>query len=98
MSLGRNKEYLFLFFAISNVLNNISPWQKNHLSRENCVRGTKSGARKLTTFAYFSNPASLILIVESSVYTGNILSFIPAEDIDQIKLAFTHTKGLNALE
>ena len=29
----------------------------------------------------------------SSVYTRNILSFIPAEDIDQIKLAFTY-RGL----
>ena len=49
-------------------------------------RGTKSGARKLTMFANCSNPASPILIVEGSVYTRNILSFIPAEDIDHIKL------------
>ena len=62
------------------------------------MRGTKSRARKLTTFANCSNPVSLILIVEGSVYTRNILSFIPAEDIVQIKLAFTfrglkHTGG-----
>ena len=44
-------------------------------------------------FANCSNPASPILIVEGSVYTRNILSFIPAEDIDQIKLAFTY-RGL----
>ena len=49
-----------------------------------------SGARKLTMFANCSNPTSSILIVEGSVYTRNILSFIPAEDIDQIKLAFTY--------
>ena len=49
-----------------------------------------SGPRKLTTFANCSSPASPILIVEGSVYTRNILSFIPAEDIDQIKLAFTY--------
>ena len=66
---------------------------KVHVSRENCVRGTKSGARKLTTCANCSNPASPILIVEGSVYTRNILSFIPAEDIDRIKLAFTY-RGL----
>ena len=52
-----------------------------------------SGARKLTMFANCSNHASPILIVEGSVYTRNILSFIPAEDIDQIKLAFTY-RGL----
>ena len=52
-----------------------------------------SGARKLTMFANCSNPASPILIVEGSVYTRNILSFIPAEDFDQIKLAFTY-RGL----
>ena len=44
-------------------------------------------------FANCSNPASPILIVEGSVYTRNILSFIPAEDINQIKLAFTY-RGL----
>ena len=49
-------------------------------------------------FSNCSNPASAIFFVESSVYTRNILSFIPAEDIDQIKLAFTcqgrkHTWG-----
>ena len=49
-----------------------------------------SGARKLTTFANCSNPASPILIVEGSVYARNIRSFIAAEDIDQIKLAFTY--------
>ena len=81
--------YLSLFFAISNVLNNISPWQKN-----NCFQGKLvSATRKLATFANCSNPASPILIVEGSVYTRNILSFIPAEDIDQIKLAFTY-RGL----
>ena len=53
----------------------------------------KSGVRKLTTFANCSNPASPIVIVEGSVYTRNILSFIPSEDIDQIKLAFTY-RGL----
>ena len=31
--------------------------------------------------------------MEGSVYTRNIISFIPAEDIDQIKLAFTY-RGL----
>ena len=71
-----------------------SPYgRKIHFSRENCVRGTKSGARKLATFASCSNPASSILIVEGSVYTRNILSFIAAEDIDQIKLDFTY-RGL----
>ena len=44
-------------------------------------------------FANCSNPASPILILEGSVYTRNILSFIPADDIDQIKLAFTY-RGL----
>ena len=88
--MGRNKAYLSLFFAISNVLNNISLMQKNTFFEGNCVRGTKSGARKLTTFANCSNPASPVLIVEGSVYTRNILSFISAEDIDQIKLAFTY--------
>ena len=52
-----------------------------------------SGARKLTTFANCLNPASPILIVEGSVYTRNILSFVPAEDIDQIILSFTY-RGL----
>ena len=47
-------------------------------------------SRKLVMFANSSNPASPILIVEGSVYTRNILSFIPAEDIDQIKLACTY--------
>ena len=44
-------------------------------------------------FANCSNPASPILIVEGSVYTKNILSFIPAEDFDHMKLAFTY-RGL----
>ena len=70
-----------------------SPYRKIHFSRENCVRGTKSGARKLTTFANCSKAASPILIVEGSVYNRNILCFMPAEDIDQIKLAFTY-RGL----
>ena len=70
-----------------------SPYRKIHFSRENCVRGTKSGARKLTTFANCSKAASPILIVEGSVYTRNILCFMPAEDIDQIILAFTY-RGL----
>ena len=55
-----------------------------------------SGARKLNMFANCSNPASPILIVEDSIYTRKIHNFIPAEDIDQIKLAFTyrgHTLG-----
>ena len=78
-----------LFFAISFVLNNISPWQKNTFFRGKIVAVT----RKLTTFANCSNPASPILIVEGSVYTRNILSFIPAEDFDQIKLTFTY-RGL----
>ena len=52
-----------------------------------------SATRKLTTFANCSNPASPILIVEGSVYSRNILSFIPAEDIGQIKLALTY-RGL----
>ena len=57
-------------------------------------RGTKSGTRKLTMFANCSNPASRILIVEGLAYTRNIrFSFIPADDIGQIKLAFTY-RGL----
>ena len=56
-----------------------------------------SATWKLITFANCSNPASLILIVEGSVYTRNILCFIPAEDIDQIKLAFTY-RGLKHTE
>ena len=69
--MGRNKAYLSLFF----VLNNISLLQKNTFFEGKCVMGTKSGARKLTTFAICLNPASPILIVEGSVYTRNILSF-----------------------
>ena len=92
-SLGRNKAYLSLFLAISNVLNNISPWQKNtFFSREKCISDTT----KLTKFANCSNPASPILIVEGSIcsmYTRNSLCFVPAEDIDQIKLAFIY-RGL----
>ena len=34
--------------------------------------------------------------MEGSVYNRNILSFIPTEDIDQIKLAFTYRR-LNTL-
>ena len=68
-------------------------WQKNTFFEGKFVRVMKSGAQKLTMFANCSNPASPILIVEGSVYTRNILSFIPAEDIDQIKLAFTY-RGL----
>ena len=79
---GEIKHTCLLFFAISNVLNNISLRQK-------CIfRG-----KIVSTLANCSNPASPILIVEGSVYTRNILSFIPAEDIDQIKLAFTY-RGL----
>ena len=50
--------------------------------------------RELTKFANCLNPASPILNVEGSVYTGIILSFISAEDIDKIKLAFTY-RGLS---
>ena len=54
-----------------------------------------SGARNQghENFVNCSNPASPILIVEGSVYTRNNLNFIPAEDIDQLKLAFTY-RGL----
>ena len=69
--------------GINKAYFNISPWQKNSFFRGKIV----------STFAICSNPASPILIVEGSVYTRNILSFIPAEDIDQIKLASTY-RGL----
>ena len=92
-SLGRNKAYLSLFFAISNVLNNISLWQKNTFFEGKLCQGHEIRARKLTTFVNCSNLASPILIVEGSVYTRNILNFIPAEGIDQIKLANTY-RGL----
>ena len=57
-----------------------------------------SVTRKRITFENCSNSASPILIVEDSVHTWNTLCFIPAEGIDQIKLAFTcrglkHTQG-----
>ena len=83
--MGRNKAYLSLFFAVSNVVNDISTWQKIYIIRGNIASAT----RKLITFEICSNPASPILIVEGSVYTRNTLCFIAAEGIDQIKLAFT---------
>ena len=43
----------------------------------------------LIRFVNCSNPASPILIMESSVFTRNTLSFIPAEGTDQVKTAFT---------
>ena len=93
-SLERNKAYLSLFFAVSNDLTCISPWQKKYIFRGNIASAT----RKLITFENCLNPASPILIMEGSVYTRNTHCFIPAEGIDQIKLAFTcrglkHTLG-----
>ena len=58
-------------------------------------RGNISAAtRKPKTFANCSNPVSPILILKGSVYSRNILRFIPAEDIDQIKLAGLNTLGV----
>ena len=91
--MGRNKAYLSLIFAISNVLNNIILWQKNTFFEEKLCQGHEIRGTKTDIFANCSNPASPILIVEGSAYTRNIFSFIPAEDIDQIKLAFTY-RGL----
>ena len=83
-----------IYFSAEVTFRTTSPCgRKIHFSRENCVRGTESGARKMTMFANCSNPASPILFVEGSVYIRNILSFIPAENIDQTKLAFTY-RGL----
>ena len=83
--LGRNKAYLSLFFAISNDLTSISPWQKKYILRGNIASAT----RKLITFENCSNLPSPILIVEGSVYIRNTLCFISAEGTDQIKIAFT---------
>ena len=92
-SLGRNKSYLSLFFTISNVLNNISPWQKNTFFRGKIVSET----RKLIMLANCSNPASPILIVEGSVYTETVL--VSYQQKILIKSNWlSHTEGLNTLE
>ena len=51
-----------LLFAVSNVLNDIFPWQNMYIIRGNIASAT----RKLVTFENCSNPASPILIVEGS--------------------------------
>ena len=89
-SLGRNKAYLSLFFAISNVLNNISPWQKN-----TCVEGKLCRARNQ---GHENWPCLLIvwiLLHRSSLWQVRYIpeTFLVSYQqkiLNQIKLAFTY--------
>ena len=94
---GRNKEYLSLFFAISNVLNNISLWQKIYIFRGKIVSGTRNQGHE-------NWPRLLIvriLLHRSSLWK---VGYIPETFLvsHQQKILIksnwlSHTEGLNTL-